>query len=530
MVLPSPSKSTNETEENTVIGHLRYLYPNHSLRRPPNWPPDLFALAGSLLSNSGAYIQAMVRWPPRASWRNGIGRIAADWRRRWNRKEQPPTEVQSLWRELLKHADTQLNHVSESRDLSVALLELCAIADEASFSLGIPPSQSSEFDNFYIHAAELLANESGATLCEKIHESKARVLPKMHTPQTGLTFRSFSIHLALYRVNEMVPNWVTVASHPEKHMLRLLLLPWPLTIKRDWFQSVPGGISMPKEYGFFEYSPEDTGVEKRTREAVDRAIRKFRRIDGVVFPELALTQGQYVRVSQIVLSRSAFLIAGVGSAGKMASGMNNRIHFDLPLPPGFHAVRLRQGKHHRWRLDKSQIHRYKLESRLGGKKFLWEHIELEDRCLNFVTLRPWLTISVLICEDLARPDPVGDLVRAVGPNLVIALLLDGPQLKHRWASRHAAALSDDPGSSVLTLTSVGMAKLSCPRGKRDEGYGVVALWKDGGSGESKPIRVKKNYEGIVLDINVKEKTEYCADGRSDYGATGYPLLTGIHFI
>jgi hypothetical protein len=34
---------------------------------------------------------------------------------------------------------------------------------------------------------------------------------------------------------------------------------------------------------------------------------------------------------------------------------------------------------------------------------------------------PHNTWSVLICEDLARQDPAADLIRAVGPNLLIAL-------------------------------------------------------------------------------------------------------------
>jgi len=52
-------------------------------------------------------------------------------------------------------------------------------------------------------------------------------------------------------------------------------------------------------------------------------------------------------------------------------------------------------------------------------------------------------LTVLICEDLARLDPVNDLVRAVGPNLVMSLLMDGPQLTTRWPARYATVLADD---------------------------------------------------------------------------------------
>jgi hypothetical protein len=40
--------------------------------------------------------------------------------------------------------------------------------------------------------------------------------------------------------------------------------------------------------------------------------------------------------------------------------------------------------------------------------------------------------------------------------MVVALLLDGPQLASRWTARYASMLLDDPGSAVLTLTSYGM--------------------------------------------------------------------------
>jgi hypothetical protein len=476
----------------------------------------------------------MSAWPPRNSWVVNVERTAKKWRARWNDGKGAPSDVQSLWKRFLALGqNTVLGSVSDNRQLSLILVELCAIADETCFSLGIPASTPDEADKFYFHAAELLINdEYGATLCENIHPSKARVLPKMHTPQTGLTFRSFSLHLALYLGNEMRPEWHTVPSSQYKHKLNLLLIPWPFVVDQRWFRRVRGEIRLPPKYGFFEYVPEagTDRVDVMTKTLINRARARYSHIDGVLFPELALTEEQYVQVRDVVLSRSAFLIAGVGEAAtKTSPARTNRVHFDLPLANVFHVVKLQQAKHHRWRLDKAQVDRYGLKD-LKTKSFFWEHIKIEDRCLHFVTPRPWLTIAVLICEDLARPDPVGDLVRAVGPNLVVSPLLDGPQLSSRWSSRYAAGLSDDPGSSVLTLTSVGMVNLSCPKGKKDPAYRVVALWRDGGGGETKEIRLPRLRHGIVLKINVKERTEYTADGRNDHGATGYPVLEGFDFI
>ena len=88
-------------------------------------------------------------------------------------------------------------------------------------------------------------------------------------------------------------------------------------------------------------------------------------------------------------------------------------------------------------------------------------------------------MCVLICEDLARQDPVTEVIRAVGPNLVFALLMDGPQLRNRWASRYASVLAEDPGCSVLSLTSLGMSRRSRPRlesGPVVDRSSVIALW------------------------------------------------------
>jgi hypothetical protein len=45
---------------------------------------------------------------------------------------------------------------------------------------------------------------------------------------------------------------------------------------------------------------------------------------------------------------------------------------------------------------------------------------------------------------------VAELLRDVGPTLVVTILLDGPQLGSRWTARCASVLADDPGSAVLT--------------------------------------------------------------------------------
>jgi hypothetical protein len=345
--------------------------------------------------------------------------------------------------------------------LAHALLELCALADEASEgfwlpgSPGTPGTQKTTGDlKFYVRA-EFLRKHSGmaATLCEEIHPSRLCVLPKCRTPQNGLTSRSLSHHLAVCSADEIKPQWVMGPyGNAEELSLNLLLVPWPEVVTPKQFSATartPTEMrNMPPNFGFFRYHHTDKTPENVVRVVEDlhtAALAKMGRIDGIVLPEAALSAEQHERLSEAVLRREAFLVSGVGEAATNASAHGqNFLYVDLPtIKP------LIQHKHHRWMLDQPQISQYGLGSRLYPEKFWWEHISLGDRKLNFIAVLPWLVMSVLICEDLARPDPVGDMVRAVGPNLVIALLMDGPQLKERWGARYATTLADDPGSSVL---------------------------------------------------------------------------------
>ena len=58
-----------------------------------------------------------------------------------------------------------------------------------------------------------------------------------------------------------------------------------------------------------------------------------------------------------------------------------------------------------------------------------------------------LVIATVICEDLARVEPAKEVLRSVAPNFTFAILMDGAQHEHRWASRYAMGLSDDPSMS-----------------------------------------------------------------------------------
>jgi hypothetical protein len=74
-----------------------------------------------------------------------------------------------------------------------------------------------------------------------------------------------------------------------------------------------------------------------------------------------------------------------------------------------------------------------------------------------------------------------------------------------------------------------MAELSKPRPGGTSRSHVVALWKDPERGLIE-IDLPTGADAIVLNISVDYKEEFSIDGRSDGGLTGYPILSGVHYI
>ena len=181
-----------------------------------------------------------------------------------------------------------------------------------------------------------------------------------------------------------------------------------------------------------------------------------------------------------------------------------------------------QAKHHRWRLDGEQIRRYHLGDALDPSLTWWEKTELGKRECAFYVFRSGASLAALVCEDLARIDPVQPALRAIGPNLVIVLLMDGPQLERRWPGRYATVLADDPGSAVLTLTSIGMVNRAASLGGED--HREVALWKElGGFAQALPL--PRGFHGLLLTLSTSWEEHFSLDTRSD-GKTSRRLSLG----
>lgn len=540
-------------------------------RRPPeecpHWPPDLYAIAGGLLKRSGAYLRVFDRIARSESYLDGIDAIGDAWRARIEglpkRVTIPallsarPKGVLQLWKRLIAHKETKISEVRDSKSLSEDLIRMTLIADEACAGIGIdwdlePSDQSASRRSIFLSLADTaLSSNKNRSFCWDLSVDVICVLAKQHTPQLGATFRSLSHHLALYLPTDITARWMNPYPRAESPLaqksLNLLLLPWPIRIKADDFSEVHRvrrETDVTATSSYFRFDPEEhestAQFRKRLRRTLEHARRESGKIDAIIFPELALTETQYYEAERVAFDERAILIAGLRE--KRAGLYDWDLNWCAVQPAGMlretndryrrndrliESLRLRQPKHHRWRLTHEQIISYQLSGRLPVQSDCWENAELLPRIMHFVTLNH-MTWSVLVCEDLARQDPAADLIRAVGPNLLIALLMDGPQLKARWPGRYAGVLAEDPGTSVLTLTSLGMSVRSRPinSGKRMEISRVIALWNDAEEGEVE-ISLDEGDDACVLTLECRKVTEYRADGRGDGSETRCPVFAGF---
>jgi hypothetical protein len=451
---------------------------------------------------------------------------------------------------LLKASPRPVASLRPDDDLVVDLLTICVTADVASAGMGLRLLDEDKFDTFEIRATFLNeVRHLRRNFCSDIDTNKLRVMPKLHTPQRGVTIRSLTHHLALIEPSEIELSWwgaLEARGRERFDILNVLLLPWPMQISSEQFEVVEGatqhaGVSATR---LFKYTPPrwgETNLKKSLRQAIDKAKADANRLHAIILPELSLNAEEYAIAEEMAIQERALLIAGV----QMDDDGTPR-NAAVAQPIGFSDfefseddvdrtaadfLRIVQFKHHRWCLDRNQIIQYGLGGRLPASKDCWEDIGIEDRQLHFLTFAGWMTMSVLICEDLARQDPVSNALRAVAPGLVVALLMDGPQLQSRWSSRYATVLAEDPGCSVLTITSLGMSLRSKPSkpAATEDRSNVIALWRDPIHG-AEEIGLAPGAIGCVLSLVCHTREEFTADGRGEGGPAYLPVFAGVQQV
>ena len=477
----------------------------------PAWPPDVYALTSVVLDHTEAYRFAVAppapwRWPPTPDWNERTAEVGREWRACSTApRPRPPRRVLEQYDLLMRRRDASLASIRGGTDaeLSTVLLTLHAMADEASAGL-------TTTDGPFERRAWDLLDAHGSL--SRLPPGRIRVLPKTRVPTRGLTIRSFSRHLALsYEAVEV--DWQRMQPGrlvPPDRDFNVVLLPWPLSVQSSDFRPVKGPIdNMDTAFGCFEFAPA-TRLPRDLLAGVLRAARRHvDRIDAVILPECSIEASELPLVEEVLEEHDVIsLIAGVRERADGNGFGTNRLQ--VAMRDGRSWRRIEQAKHHRWCIDGPQVRQYHLSRALDPSRQWWEAIALPERRIEVLDPAGGTTIAPLICEDLARIDEVADVLRRVGPTLVIALLLDGPQLRTRWPCRYASVLSDDPGSAVLTLTSLGMAARSRP--PRTPPSRVVASWSDVTTG-SHELSLGSGATALLATARAHRGSGWTADGR-----------------
>lgn len=401
------------------------------------------------------------------------------------------------------------------------------------------------------------AEKQFSTLAAAADRGIVCVQPKGRVSEVGCSLRNISRNLAITGpVGAVRCSWQQLNGELDFHesdSLNLLMIPLPYRVRAKWYQNTKT-LKKDAKWGNFKieqkWLPQDTAeIDKFSRFIVDlieTAQRDVENINGIIFPEYSLSYPVFEYLMERIFiatnGKIEFMIAGSSNnCEKDEKDVNERCNcvitaiweeqiFDensdskkSNTDKSKRKVRvISQKKHHRWKLNENQIKDYGLASSLPPYIEWWEDHEIDTRELNFFQFRKNAVFASLICEDLARNDPCHDIIRSVAPNLIFALLMDGPQLTNRWSARYASTLADDPGSTVLTLTSRGLLARSNEYTK----YGAsssVGLLKDD-TGETQELVVEDGKHAVVVTLASRSAHDFTMDGRMTTNASSW------HFV
>lgn len=540
-----------------------------------HWPPNIFALVSLVLQRTGAYkvcLKEKPHWED-SNWKFRVARDADIWINQvgngiyhrklnfnpvafdilkehyqtllddWNSISANTMDLNQL-RSFGEGPHIRVQNKNRARKFAITLCTILAISDSSGSGLGLTGSGILDDDNTVLYRAfanMLLVTTGTVSTIDKFHGA---VFPKTRTPRSGIVLRSMSHNLTFHQT-EVEVMWRTFPWFDEhKQFMNVMVVPYPFKSDKSDFVAVRPNTHINR---YFKGNIK-TKIDENILESI--VIEVFARhnesctIDLLVFPEMSLTQEQYNyllncfsekfdlektkyfnKKTTIELPKNLpIIVSGVldsneeGNSNEM-SPLNNEARIAVFFDGKWYDIS--QRKHHRWQLDRGQITQYDLESYLSADKKWVELCTIMQRRLTVLAPNGWLTLTALICEDLARQEPVSEVIRGIGPTLLTALLSDGPQINARWSARYANVLADDPGTSVLSITSKGMAARSRKKdGSRtpDESPLTIGLWRDMIDGWN-DLDLERDSDAIIFTISSNYEKEYTLDGRGDGGVS-----------
>jgi hypothetical protein len=370
------------------------------------WPPDVFAIVTYILRESGAYAR-IVGEPHQLGFldchkRQMEARAVAD---QWMESAVaisktgsaepvlPPRYVREAWDAIRVEARQMpiskiVGHTlidtppAGALPLWAHLLKLMASADIACAGLGLLPStevpdktwDSVRLKRFalakelqFIVSQKLLLESllefpEPSTLCRSLNVSRVAVLPKMHTAQVGLTVRCFSHNLALSYRSDVQARWRFAgnqANPRRRHGRNLLLVPWPHSIRPSQFgESVcRDGMrdQLPDGHAYFQFNKEksdeiDLDYVQRLLTAAKREVGP---IDGIVFPEAAMNEGELEELKSRFMADGKLDFIATGVYKEPTAQHPGENYAKIIYRTNSEVQEVEQHKHHRWSLDGS---------------------------------------------------------------------------------------------------------------------------------------------------------------------------------
>ncbi len=560
----------NELDVQSLI---RYFFPkgtrgtSSEINLHPVWPPDLFGITAHIALITDCYTE-LLNFRSSSSVGSALyseqksiedtGKSLAD----YVEIDACPIEViellQTSWKELLK-GDRE-----NAETWKISILRLLIIADVACESIGfydtrqkLAADPENEYKikswipqvyawmanpDFYSKVVELA--ESGKTdwfwdfqeyvssidtevqteklsapsACILLDYRKMCVLPKGLTPSVGCTIRSLTVNLSLHPGYDQVrSNWFNnrFDSQFNEKELNVLIVPYPFTVNRSDFH--PGKTHIDTVHTFSitpNWLHRQPDIVQLIEALFSTAKAEGREVDVVILPELAVDHETYSALAGMMAAHSErfmMLIAGVSYMDKSDNHIN--ASYTAYIEGGEIQGYNIQNKHHRWKLDKGQIKTYSLSAQLKPDHDWWESTHVVGRTVDYHVFQKGACFATLICEDLARQDPCKPSIQSVGPNLIFALLMDSPQFKNRWPGRYTTGLTEDPGASVLTLSSLGLVERS--NFYHNSTRRTIALWGD--QNGIREIDLPIDHHGVLLVLANVEKELYTLDNRKSFG-------------
>ncbi|MER8772232.1 hypothetical protein NKH63_26455 [Mesorhizobium sp. M0960] len=545
---------------------------------PPIWPTDLFATAAHIVHISGLlpYFDPDPDVIPQLGDRPMCFTLSLEDRAKceragttWSENDDIPDFVYDLWDVVIAGWSQPIRasfHTQKSNRKNVpkwwkAAIELLIIADQACVGLGSPPDPRKP--RWLIDAFQQLfakpfvglrrLTDEGAyrakrqlmTFGRDSDPDVACVQPKNRISAVGCNMRNLTRNLAyIPHVGNVRCHWhqpINSTLQEDADALDILIIPLPFVIEDNWFRTkstaLPHDDRRPR-WGNFEIAQDWLVDQSALIEMVAQEVQKAKKqlgteyLNGVIFPEYALTEPVFNkicdRIKQIA-PELEFAITGSSTNCDTEEGnfvltaiwKNNRL--DALSEKENRYLLTSRRKHHRWRLSGDQILDYNLQGILDESAAWWESHRIAQREIHFFHFRQTSVFTTMICEDLARSDPCHDILRAIGPNLLFAILMDGPQTRFRWPARYAATLADDPGTSVLTVTSLGLMDRSTRAGKYPPNS-TVAMWRDE-SGTTRELTLDEGSRSLLLSLEAKNVVDQTLDGRINDGAWSWRYKT-----